>query len=148
MRIFHVPTRYLDNSTLYTEYGVLLALFKNLTKSDPISEDRLYWKFVDHKKYIFYRLLLVSEAMENRGLDTDIDILKMMDIASIDSIEYEVSIADIENDIQFLSELWEEHQGYDPALPDYLEKLALTNSEDLLQEVQFLIAQYEEEYGV
>jgi hypothetical protein len=86
--------------------------------------------------------------MEKRGLDTDIDLLKMMNIASTESVEYNITIDDIELDVEYLNNIWDEFQRYDPSLPNYLEKIALTNSEQLLQEIQFYLVQYEEDYGV
>lgn len=146
MKIWHIPPRYLDDATLLSEQRTLIYLSDNLV-NPFISLDGLYQRYKQHHQYIVLRLILVSQELETRNLGESINVNELLESITTDD-EYKFSLQDVNRDIDILLLIWEEFQDFDSQLYNFLELLNLTDSEQIYQELQWIIQLLIEEYDL
>lgn len=149
MKILHIPPEYLDNATLLIERSVLNKLFFKISDElySPNDNDRMLQKFYTHHQFIFLRLDLIIEELEERGFEIQYDENEYLPEIQ-ESQEYEISVEDISRDIDFIYAIWQEYLSYDSMIPSLIEKLSLSNSEELCDEMNRLIDKQKKEYGL
>ena len=147
MKIWHLPPRYMDDVTLEAEQHTLLSLFDHIAKQTPSSSfpenDRLFMKYCNHHKYILFRLILVNNELVKRELAEPIDFDVYYDDIVTEK-DYDIDEEDIKRDITIIQEIWSEFVNSE--IGDYIGDLSLADTEQLLQEIEFLLSVVENEY--
>ena len=145
MKIWHIPPRYLDDATLIAEWTCLRRLNEQF-KTPFSSIDSFYQKYKNHIKYVAQRYILVSRELVVRGLsEYEVDEPELLENTS-NIKSYQFSLSDVNRDIEILTMIWSEFEQFDNRIFDCLEKLGLTDSEQLHQELLWINQQLIEEY--
>ncbi len=149
MKIFHLHPKYLDNTTLYSEFSLLRYSFSKINDGEvSLSEhDRISEKFANHHQFIFIRLYLVANELEKRGIINDFDYKDYIPEILTDE-EYEIEEELIQADIDILYSIWREYIKYDSDISGLIEQLALTSVEEIYEEMINAIKKTKKEYGL
>lgn len=146
MKIWHLPPRYLDTTTLRSEFHVALDLYERIAEDSPSSDDRLFFKFYENHKFVLLRLLMVHQELSVRGIHYPMDETELFNKLK-ESKDYCITESNIQRDMNIINDIWED-SGLANEIPALLELMSLSDTEQMLAELNFTISQLEEEFDL
>jgi hypothetical protein len=151
MKIFHIPPEYLDNDTLIQELRLTRYLFdKIIAKNNNIfrkPSGRLVEMYKNNHAFILIRNEVILNELVSRKIRVDGEgLVKSINKLVDDQADFPFELEDVDRDCRIITDIWEEYFQEDVMIQGYLEKLSLTNPEELYHELNELYQTIKEEY--